>query len=236
MKKYIFILTIISLLRVTYSCSSQTNPENKYEYLIYLPNGYEKEDLKSFPAIFFLHGASLRGNDLEMIKKYGIPKLIKEGKDFDFIIISPQCPSNLTWVSEEWFLKTFEDVKSKYRLDTNRVYLTGMSLGGEGTWYIAEKYPYLFAAIAPVCGRTSTIRSINKDVEKIANLPIWIFHGALDKVYPVRESDDIYNKLIKINENVIYTRYSDLGHGATHDTTYKNDDLYKWFLKHTKQQ
>ena len=203
--------------------------------MTYFPYNYKSEELKNYPVIFFLHGASLRGDDINKIKKYGIPKLIDEGKDFDFIAISPQCPSGLTWASEDWFLKTFEDVKTRYHIDTNRVYLTGMSLGGEGTWYIAEKFPDIFAAVAPVCGRTSNIKSIIKDVHKLSQLPIWIFHGEKDKIYLVSESDEIYKVLIKINKDVKYTRYPDLGHGETHDTTYKNDELYHWFLEHKKK-
>lgn len=235
MKRLPYVLIIMYFGLLNY-CSSQNSSATKYEYLVYLPNDYQQEGLKSYPVIFFLHGASLRGNNLEKINKYGIPKLIKEGKEFDFIIISPQCPSNLTWASEEWFLDTFADVKNNFRLDSSRVYLTGLSLGGEGTWYLSEKYPDLFAAIAPVCGRASAIKSIHKNIDKIANLPVWIFHGASDEVYPVKESDDIYKKLIKINRNVVYTRYPGLGHGATHDSAYRNDGFYNWFLSHTKPE
>jgi len=179
-----------------------------------------------------MHGASLRGDNLEKIKKYGIPKLVSEGKDFEFIIISPQCPLYKNWSSDIWFPHTFEDIKKKFRIDTNRVYLTGLSMGGEGTWYIAEQYSKTFAAIAPVCGRVSHISSIERDINTIANLPIWIFHGVKDKVYSVEESDKIYQLLKELNPEIKYTRYSELGHGATHDSTYKNSELYQWFLTH----
>lgn len=108
---------------------------------------------------------------MHKIKRYGIPKLVDEGREFDFVVISPQCPSNLDWASENWFLSTFEDVITKYRINTNRVYLTGLSLGGKGTWYIAEQYPDHFAAIVPVCGRTRQISSIRKNVNKLADMP-----------------------------------------------------------------
>lgn len=231
MRKYFNFLIIIFV--ILFSCTSQSQPKKKYHYLTYLPTDYNDEELKNYPVLFFLHGASLRGNDINKIEKFGIPKLIKEGKDFDFIVISPQCPSGMTWASENWFLKTFEDVKTKYRIDTNKIYMTGMSYGGEGTLYIAEQFPEIFAAIAPVCSRTSYIKSINADIHKISNLPIWLFHGELDKTFAVTESDDIYKKLVKINKDVKYTRYPNLGHWATHDSTYKNDVLYNWFLEHT---
>lgn len=108
-------------------------------------------------------------------------------------------------------------------------------MGGEGTWYISEQHPEIFAAIAPVCGRMSHISSIKRDVKKIAQLPIWIFHGAKDRVYSVEESDKIYQLLRELNPNIKYTRYPDLGHGATHVTTYKNSELYGWFLSHKRK-
>lgn len=231
---YPFVFSVILLL--TISCREET-PKTRisYDYLVYLPQEYNLDETKNWPLIIFLHGASLRGTDLEKIKKFGIPKLIDEGKEFDFVVISPQCPMYQDWSTDNWFLPTYRDIRNRYRIDTTRVYLTGLSLGGEGTWYISQQHPDVFAAIAPVCGRTSQIKSIKKDIEKIGTLPAWIFHGAVDKVYPVEESDIIYDLLKDVNPDIRYTRYPGLGHGATHDTTYKNVELYEWFLSHKKR-
>lgn len=226
-------ILLISILMV--GCSSTLSKKIvKYNYLSYTPIEYQSNEEKEWPLIIFLHGASLRGNDLENVNKYGIPKLIHEGQDFNFVIISPQCPLYQDWSTDDWFMATFNDVKEKFRIDTSRVYLTGLSLGGEGTWYLAEQYPEIFTAIAPVCGRISHISSIEKDWRKISHIPIWIFHGAKDKVYSVEESDRMYDLLKDLNPEVKYTRYSELGHGATHDSTYKNHKLYEWFLSHQK--
>lgn len=227
---------ILALILVLNGACNRGNTRTPvcYDYLSYLPPAYEQEEAKRWPLIIFLHGASLRGNDLERIKKYGIPKRIEEGVEFDFIVISPQCPANKDWSSDNWFPLTYRKMKENYRIDTSRVYLTGLSMGGEGTWYIAQQHPEAFAAIAPVCGRMSHISSIAKDVGKISSLPVWIFHGAGDKVYSVGESDKMYELLKEINAEVKYTRYPDLGHGATHDTAYKSPELYEWFLRHNK--
>ncbi len=235
MKRFLIFKTFL-LIAVLMACSS--NPAKKvvkYHYLSYLPKGYDQNIEKKWPLIIFLHGASLRGNDLEKVKKYGIPKLIEDGQDFEFVIISPQCPSYQDWTTDDWFTSTFNEIIDKYHVDTTRVYLTGMSLGGEGTWFIAEQYPEKFAAIAPVCGRITHISNIQKDYKKLSRLPIWIFHGAKDKVYSVEESDMMYKMLKEINDDVQYTRYPELGHGATHDSTYRNSRLYQWFLTHQKR-
>lgn len=218
------------LLNISTIKENQSNDSADYNFLIYLPPDYHKNDTKKWPLIFFLHGASLRGNDLEKVKKFGIPKLISEGKEFEFIIISPQCPISKDWSSDNWFLPVYEEVKRDFKVDTNQVYLTGMSLGGEGTWYISQQHPNVFAAIAPVCGRTSHIMSIRNEAEKISSLPIWIFHGVKDEVYSVEESDIMFNLLKNHNPNCKYTRYPNFGHWKTHDTTYKNIELYNWFL------
>jgi predicted peptidase len=235
MKKiFIFIFLLPGFLLI--SCNEdRIQKVVYYEYLSYLPQDYDKDENKHWPLIIFLHGASLRGTNLEKIKKYGIPKLISEGKEFEFVIISPQCPLYEDWSKDIWFPTLFEEIKKNFRIDTTRIYLTGLSMGGEGTWYISEQYPGSFAAIAPVCGRISELPSIEDDVELISQLPIWIFHGEKDRVYQVKESDEMYRLLKEINPRIKYTRYPDLGHGATHDTTYERPDLYEWFLSHKKK-
>jgi predicted peptidase len=230
-----FLLILYLILIFIFSCEEeQVKDVVQYDYLTYLPSEYQNDEENEWPLIIFLHGASLRGNNLEKIKKYGLPKLVSEGEEFDFIIISPQCPLYKDWSSDIWFPLTFEDIKNKFKIDTNRVYLTGLSLGGEGTWYISEEYSNRFAAIAPVCGRISHISSIKKDVDKISSLPIWIFHGVKDCVYSVEESDEMYHLLKELNPEIKYTRYSNLGHGATHDSTYRSTELYDWFLSNKR--
>jgi predicted peptidase len=226
---------MIAVLSIFSWNNAEVQEKSHYKYLTYLPPQYKNDETKKWPLIIFLHGASLRGNDPEKIKKFGIPKLISEGKEFGFVIISPQCPSNKDWSTDNWFSPLFEEINSKYRVDLSRVYLTGLSMGGEGTWYIAEQYPEVFAAIAPVCGRSSHIPNIKKEIEKITDLPIWIFHGEKDVVYPVRESDEMF-KLLKKNSNVKYTRYPNLGHGATHSKSYSGEELFNWFLDHKKEK
>ena len=88
-----------------------------------------------------------------------------------------KCPKHLRWSTENWFENFYSDLIQKYRIDTNRVYLTGESLGGSGTWFLAAKYPDKFAAIAPMSGFTSHMDFIDNSIDKLMNIPIWAFHG-----------------------------------------------------------
>src|SRR6185312_8308672 len=119
------------------------------KYLIYQPADYDKQD--KWPLLLFLHGAGERGDDLELVKKHGPPKLAAEGKDFPFIVVSPQCPKDRWWEPIE-LVALLDDIGSKYKVDADRIYVTGLSMGGFGTWRLAFYAPDRFAAIAPICG------------------------------------------------------------------------------------
>ena len=141
------------------------------QYLISLPEGYGKADQK-WPLVLFLHGAGERGADLELVKKHGPPRLIAEGKTFPFIMVAPQCPEGQWW-SEDVLIALLDKIENDYSVDRSREYLTGLSMGGFGTWRLAMLNPDRFAAIVPICGggEDSLACSI-KDVHA------WIFHGA----------------------------------------------------------
>ena len=123
------------------------------EYLLFLPESYAQSTNQKFPLILFLHGAGERGRDLDSVKRHGIPKIVETNPDFPFIAVSPQCPEDSWWTSELHTINgLIEEVVEKYQVDTSRIYLTGLSMGGFGTWSLASMYPERFAAIAPVCG------------------------------------------------------------------------------------
>ncbi|MFN8420807.1 MAG: alpha/beta hydrolase-fold protein, partial [Anaerolineae bacterium] len=158
------------------------------DYLLYLPAKYERETETRYPLILFLHGSGERGSDLNLVRKYGLTKKIEKGVDFPFIVIAPQCPAGSTWAFELDSLNVLlNQIVSFYRVDPKLLYLTGLSLGGNGTWCMAQRFPGQFAAIAPICGR-GTGRSM---VSPLQDTPIWVFHGALDDVVPVTESEQM---------------------------------------------
>jgi predicted peptidase len=143
-------------------------------YLLFLPKEYGEDKSKRWPLILFLHGAGERGSDLNKVKALGPPKLVAEGKEMSFIIVSPQAPERSTWDSEALDALLGEIVR-QYAVDEDRVYLTGVSMGGAGTWRLALAHPERFAAIAPICGWGDPGMA-----RPIGSIPTWVFHGARD--------------------------------------------------------
>ncbi len=127
-----------------------TSSPEKYEYLLYLPEGYAEQEA-SWPLLLFLHGAGERGDSLALVNVHGPPKLIEQGQGFPFIVVSPQCPEDQRW-SVKTLDKLLNDIVAQYRVDEDRIYVTGLSMGGFGTWNLAARFPHRFAAIAPICG------------------------------------------------------------------------------------
>lgn len=192
-------------------------------YLLYLPKDYNETE-KEFPLVLFLHGAGERGDDIEKVKIHGLPKLINEGKDFPFIVVSPQCPDLMLW-NTKILSSLLDEIEANYRVDKNRIYVTGLSMGGHGTWLLAIEQPNRFAAIAPVCGWVDTSKA-----STIAHIPIWVFHGAKDVVVPVKSSEDMVAALKNYGSNVKLTIYPEANHDSWTET-YNNEELYKWFLE-----
>ncbi len=196
------------------------------KYLLYLPDGYDSDKGERWPLLVFLHGAGERGDDLELVKIHGPPKLIEGGKKMPFIVASPQLALGEWWSPDmvAWLTKELIGI---LRVDPERVYLTGLSMGGYGTWETAAKYPELFAAIAPICGRGDP-----STAWKLRHIPTWIFHGAKDSVVPIKHSEDM-NKALKQYSNVKYTVYPEADHDSWTET-YMNEEFYGWLLDHRR--
>lgn len=205
---------------------SQKSFSKEIRYLLYLPDGYEANRERRWPLLVFLHGAGERSDDLELVKIHGPPKLIEIGKKMPFVVVSPQLATGEWWSPDmvAWLIK---DVLEILSVDPDRVYLTGLSMGGYGTWETAAKYPELFASIAPICGRGDPATAW-----RLRHIPTWIFHGAKDPVVPIKHSDDMNEALIQYG-NVVYTVYPEADHDSWTET-YLNEELYKWFLNHRR--
>lgn len=194
------------------------------QYLLYLPDGYLSDTIKKWPMIVFLHGSGESGDNLEKVKLHGPPKLIEQGKKFPFIVVSPQQRDPSAGFQAEVLKGIIVDLKKKYRVDGDRVYLTGLSMGGYGTWDLAEKHPEEFAAIAPICGGGNADK-----VWKLRHIPVWCFHGAKDDVVNIAASQIMVDSLKKYSSSVRFTIYPDANHNSW-EATYNNDSLYTWFL------
>jgi len=191
----------------------------RFDYLLYLPPGYGKDD-KAWPLVLFLHGA---GDKIERLRKAGLPRQVEKNQS-GFILVAPQSPG------KGWDPKTLsallDDVVAKHKVDRDRIYVTGLSMGGFGTWSLAAAYPDRFAAIIPICGGGNPA-----DAKKLKNLPIWVFHGAKDKVVTPDRSEAMVKALKDSGaENVKFTLYPDAGHDAWTET-YRNPEVWDWLLK-----
>jgi predicted peptidase len=195
----------------------------KMNYLLFLPEGYDPKAEKTWPLLLFLHGAGESGTDLNKVKIHGPPKIVETKKDFPFILVSPQSPQ-FGW-NVAALKALLDEVQANYKVDADRVYVTGLSMGGFGTWALAAAYPDRFAAIVPICGGGEPILA-----RKLKDIPAWVFHGAKDSVVPLARSEVMVKALKGAGGNVQFTVYPDAGHDSWTET-YNNPKLYEWLLQ-----
>ncbi len=205
---------------------------NQLRYLLYLPADYKADAGSKWPLVLFLHGAGERGSDLQKVAVHGPPKLVSQGRQFPFILVSPQCPAGQVW-DESALVGLVDSIQARYRVDPARVYVTGLSMGGYGTWLLAQKHPGRFAAVAPVCGGGDRIRSLlPSQIEALKTLGVWAFHGAKDNVVPLSESERMCEAFKRIGvQDIQLTVYPEANHDSW-TATYENPALYEWLLKH----
>ena len=237
------LLVLTSVLAFSASVQTQESitvketREHKARFLLYLPEGYQDKPDAKWPLLIFLHGAGERGNDLNRVKVHGPPKLVEKGKKFPFVIVSPQCPRNQKWNKDILSILLDHAIK-QYRVDTSRLYLTGLSMGGYGSWSLGLALCDRFAAIAPICGGGSFIDVFNASGAKgkaLRSLGVWAFHGAKDTVVPISESEKMVETLKKFGHpNPKLTVYPNARHDSW-TTTYDNPELYRWFLKYRRK-
>jgi predicted peptidase len=209
----------------------------RLEYLLFLPAGYGREKTLRWPLILFLHGAGERGTNVWQVATHGPPKIVKDKADFPFILVSPQCPDGQIWNKDD-LLGLLDDVTHKYKVDKSRIYLTGLSMGGFGTWSLGLTCPERFAAIAPICGGGDPLLVLLSSPEKLAalrSLPVWAFHGAKDPVVKLEESERMVKALRQAGcQEVELTVYPDAEHDCWSES-YRNPKLYDWFLQHQRK-
>jgi predicted peptidase len=213
------------------SLQAAVQKEVSLKYLMHVPNGYADTE-QDWPLMLFLHGMGERGNDLDLLKLHGIPKVIEAGMDLPFLIASPQCPADTVWANKLDDLHALlEDIIANYRVARSRIYLTGLSMGGYGTWHLAAAHPELFAAIAPICGWMAPFIGFPERVQILKDMPVWAFHGAKDEVILLERSQELVDVLIKHGGDVRFTIYPKAGHDSLTET-YENPELYEWLLQH----
>ncbi len=194
----------------------------RYNFLVFLPPDYAQDTTKKWPTILFLHGSGECGHNLELVKAHGPHKSPEARRQF--VMIYPQCPDGETWLPIQ-LESLLDEAQRTYRIDEDRIYLTGLSLGGYGTWDLAARNPHRFAAIAPIAGAGDPL-----DAPRLRDLPIWIVHGESDDTVPVSKARRMLAALQAVNGEVKATIYPDAGHDSW-TATYQNPELYRWFLE-----
>jgi predicted peptidase len=196
-----------------------------YQYFVYLPKDYGQDPAKQYPLVLFLHGAGERGTDLDRVKSWGPPKLIAAGQDFDFILVAPQCPLGQWWHVDDLEV-LLDDVLARHPIDRDRLYLTGLSMGGCATWDWILRSPKTFAAAAPICGWGNPVLARYAAPETA----VWAFHGDADPVIPAEGSTRMIDALKKVDRaEAKLTLYPKVGHDSW-SPTYSNPELFTWLL------
>jgi len=194
-------------------------------YLVSHPDDYD--DRQEYPLLIFLHGRGEQGDDLEKVKIHGPMDTIRK-LGLPLIVVAPQSPKDEPWDID--MLEAFvEHLFDELPVDRDRVYLTGLSLGGHGTWRLAVRRPDLFAAIVPICGYSQPSRA-----ERLRDMGVWVFHGARDSTILLRESTAMVDALYAVGNDARLTIYPKAGHNSWTET-YKNPALYEWLLSHNKR-
>lgn len=193
--------------------------------LVSLPEGYDADASRRWPLLVFLHGAGERGDSLETVSVHGPIKERRAGRDLPFVIVAPQVPEGGRWTVGR-VAAAMDDAIARYRIDTDRVYVTGLSMGGFGTWEAIEQMPDRIAAAVPICGGGNPI-----GIGAAKDVPVWNFHGAMDAVVPIGASVEMVRRLRAAGGDVTFTVYPDAGHDSWTET-YANPAVYEWLLSH----
>ena len=223
---------------------------NSYRYQVFVPAQWTPDE--EWPVIFFLHGAGERGDDGVRQLYKGLPEILREKSYFPAVVVMPQCRRRTWWgdpAMEAQAFAALEAAIEEFNGDRSRLYLTGLSLGGYGTWAFGYKYPKKFAALVPVCGGVKARRRFpvpdwhpaerapadpyTETARGIGNVPVWAFHGDQDRRVPVEESRKLTEALERAGGNVRYTEYPGVPHNSW-DRAYAEEELIPWLLSQKK--
>jgi predicted peptidase len=208
------------------------------KYVVFVPHDYDAKGDKTYPVILFLHGAGETQGGTKQPVEVGIgPAIKKQEKTFPFITVIPQSQKR-TWQADsddaKRALAILDEVQKEFKTDAKRVYLTGLSMGGYGTWSLAQKYPERWAAVAPICGgivRNTKEEDFKAAAAKVKDVPCWCFHGDADNAVPVAQSRGMMKALWDAGAHPNYSEYPGVGHNSW-DKAYATADLYEWLLRH----
>ena len=211
----------------------KTSDDTEVGYLLYLPDGFKADSATRYPLMLFLHGRGESNGPLSLVAKWGPPMMAARGDKLPYIIVSPQCPRKDNWTSDTQqtrLIELLDAIEDKYPIDKQRVFLTGLSMGGYGTWELAANHADRFTAAVPVCGGGNP-----EDAGKLKELPIWVFHGELDRAVAFKKSVEMVDAIRKAGGTKIrFTTLEHIGHNCW-SATYATPELYQWMEKQAKR-
>ncbi len=206
-----------------------TFESGEMDYLLYLPAEYDASEDKKWPLVLFLHGRGESYGPLSLVAKWGPPRFAAKGEDWPFILVSPQCPGDARWsddTRQEQLDKLLLQIGNDYEVDKKKVYLTGLSMGGYGSWTLSANHPDRFAAVVPICGSGNP-----DDADKLKSIPIWVFHGDQDSAVPFSRSVEMVEAIRAAgSETIMFTSMEHVGHNCW-SSAYAMPQLYDWMLK-----
>ena len=227
MKNWTLVFFFLLLTQIVVAQPEAIRGKADYNFWLSLPDDSVLRN--NPPVLIFLHGRSLSGSDLNLVKRYGVIKEIEKGRKLPAIVIAPQVPSGKSWEPKK-IKNVLDYVQQQYKTDTNRVYVVGMSLGGYGTLHFAGEYPEIVTAAVALCGGGNP-----NDGCELASVPLWIQHGNRDYAVPISESEKIVKAIRQCNggEKLKFTVVEGADHGDL-EKAFRTDEIYNWMFQYNK--
>jgi predicted peptidase len=198
-------------------------------YLLYLPAEYQTKLDARWPLILYLHGGSLRGTDIESLRTLGLPHKLESEPNFPFVVVSPQCPLDEIWTDVEALSALIDRVQAEYRIDSDRIYVTGHSMGGRGALYLAYRLPKRFAAVIAL----SPLSPITAWKENLARVPLWILHGKVDTLAPLADTQELVRGIQAAGGHPRLDILPKRDHFIL--DIYDRPEIYEWLIKHRRE-
>jgi len=198
------------------------------EYLLFLPSTSNEDPHRRWPLILYLHGGSLRGDDVNKLRTLGLPHRLEQDRQFPFVVVSPLCPQGEIWTDADALAQLVDQVVRTNRIDEKRIYVTGHSMGGRGALYLAYRLPTRFAAIVAM----SPLSPITAWAKELRNTPVWIIHGAKDGAAPIKDSKELVSAIEQSGGHPKFTPLADRDHFIL--DLYDKNDVFDWMTKHRR--
>jgi len=198
------------------------------EYLLFLPSTSNEDPHRRWPLILYLHGGSLRGDDVNKLRTLGLPHRLEQDRQFPFVVVSPLCPQGEIWTDADALAQLVDQVVRTNRIDEKRIYVTGHSMGGRGALYLAYRLPTRFAAIVAM----SPLSPITAWAKELRNTPVWIIHGAKDGAAPIKDSEELVSAIEQSGGHPKFTPLADRDHFIL--DLYDKNDVFDWMTKHRR--